>query len=369
VRFDPAASGAASSGREGAAVNGFLNLWNAIGQPITNASGQIINAIQAEIGRPFQLCVIAFLLIQLMIAIWSPNEDAIMHFLRQIGLAAVIFTLITTNASFTYYVSGAAQWLTNTTMQAIGGIFGQGAANVTAATFDTISANCFGLGLKVIKVMPWYSLKVIPLSIVVILYWFATSAAILLMFVAFLIASVSMSFVIAFGPIFISMAFFPYTRRFFDGWVSAVVGAMLTQIFVLALLALFTLSMNQLLQPLINGITGAAAEEGGIIITALQNLCLGAGIAAIFAVLIGFALKLAVTIAGTVGVQMPRVPISSFGRAPGALGGSGGGGGYRGPAGPAGPGAGAGNAGAGGASATGLPSRQYAFNRTVGSAP
>jgi type IV secretion system protein VirB6 len=347
-------------------LNGFANLWNAIGLPIQNASQQIVAALMADVGAPFEACVGAYLLITLLIAMWTPGEESIMHFFRQVGIAAIIFTLITTQATFQYYVSGAAIGLTNATMRAIAGVFGQGNP-VTAASFDGIAVNCFALGLKVIKIMPWFSLKTIPLSIVVVLYWFATSAAIALMFAGFLIANISMSFIIAFGPIFIALAFFPYTRRFFDGWVAAVVGAMLTQIFALALLALFTLTMDNLLQPLLAALTGAAADDG-IIGTAMINLCEGVAIAAIFTLLIGFALWLAVNIAGTVGVQMPRVPISAFSRG-GAGGSSAGSAGAAGAPGSAGPGGGSGPAGVGGASPAGLPPRQYAFSRTVGSAP
>ena len=89
----------------------------------------------------------------------------------------------------------------------------------------------------------------------------------------------------------------------------------------------------------------------------------------VFLLLTGFALMLAKGISGGVAVSMPRVPIASYGR---ALASGGGGGGP--------PGAGiwtdrarwppgGGGSGSPIGAAAGLPPRQYAFNRTVGSAP
>ncbi len=84
-----------------------------------------------------------------------------------------------------------------------------------------------------------------------------------------------MSFIIAFGPLFIAGAFFPYTRRFFDGWVQSLVAAMLTQIFVLALLQLFVAVQS-------NVLTAAANAHGhcgrrGNSVPGVRDLCTASG--------------------------------------------------------------------------------------------
>jgi type IV secretion system protein VirB6 len=347
-------------------MNGFANLWGAIGAPIMNASGQISTALMADVRVPFQACVLAWLIISLMIQFYEPNEQTVLEFLKQVGIAAIILAVATNTANFQYYVTGVATWLVNTITTAIAGAVGQGGAPVTAGSFDTIAVKTFAVGAKVLKLVPWYSFKSIPLGVMVVVYWFLTSAAILAMFIFFLIASISMAFIISFGPVFICLAFFPYTRRFFDGWVSAVAGAILTQIFVLALLALFALALDNLLQPITAAVTGD--DDAGLIITALLELCTTACIALAFCFLVYFSVRLAVTIASTVGVAMPRVPVASFGRplvGGGGGGPPGGGGGFRGPPGPPG---GFGS-GSGGGAVAGLPPRQYAFTRSVGGAP
>ena len=345
----------------------YQNIWAQIGLPITNGSAQIVTGLMAYVGPIFGAGVLAYLLIRLLIEAYTPNEATVLDFFKQIGLAAAIYTLISQQATFNYYVSGAVTGLTTRITAAIQGAFQGAGGAVTAATFDTLTDRSYALALLVYKQADWYD---VSMGVVIGVYDIVTEGVIAAIFGIWFISSVSLSFIIAFGPLFIAGAFFPYTRRFFDGWVAAVVAAMLTQVFVLALLQLFLGIQTNLLTTTANAFTANAVDPGNSV-PGIRNLCTSLGLTFVFFLLTGFALLLAKGISGGVAVSMPRVPIASYGRALASGGGGGGGppgGGYRGPAGPAGPPGGGGSGSPIGAAA-GLPPRQYAFNRTVGSAP
>ncbi len=142
---------------------------------------------------------------------------------------------------------------------------------------------------------------------------------------------------------------------------------MLTQIFVVALLQLFVAVQSNVLTQLAANSTGAPAADAGDSIPGVRDLCTSVGMTLLFCVLTVFALMLAKGISGGVGIALPRVSIAGFGRSLVSGGGS-----SRAVAGATGaPGAsGASGPGGipGGAGTAGLPPRQYAFNRTVGSA-
>jgi type IV secretory pathway VirB6-like protein len=101
---------------------------------------------------------------------------------------------------------------------------------------------------------------------------------------SFFVASISMTFIISFGSLFIAGAFFPYTRRFFDGWAGAVVTAALTQIFVVTLLALFVVVQSNMLAALNDTVTGqATGDNAGVFESAIRDLASALAMAAIFA--------------------------------------------------------------------------------------
>jgi hypothetical protein len=132
----------------------FAFIWTNIAQRIQTATGQVINALLAWVGAPFQLCVVAYLIIILMIAAWSSDETAFQRFFRQIWLAAVIYTLASNATAFDYYVRGLVNGVTTSITTAIAGIFG-GNGSITANSFDNISVKMFAAGLQVMKQLSW----------------------------------------------------------------------------------------------------------------------------------------------------------------------------------------------------------------------
>jgi type IV secretory pathway VirB6-like protein len=130
------------------------------------------------------------------------------------------------------------------------------------------------------------------MGVVIGAYDIATESLIAVIFAIWFVSTISLNFVVAFGPLFIAAAFFPYTRRFFDGWVAAVVAAMLTQIFVVALLGLFLGIQSNALTTTAAAFNAGAADPGNSV-PGIRNLCTSLGATFVFVLLVGFTLLLA----------------------------------------------------------------------------
>jgi hypothetical protein len=106
---------------------------------------------------------------------------------------------------------------------------------------------------------------------------------------------------IAFGPLFIACYFFPFTRRYFDGWLSVVVASILTQIFVVGLLSMFLNVMTQVIRNAAVATGTVAAGQLGSGSTAGQALLLlvATVVCTSFTGLTGFLAYVAAKIAGS----------------------------------------------------------------------
>jgi len=340
----------------------FTALWATLADPVNTASGQMITNLMAIIGAPFEKCVIAYFIISFLIAAYSPDDEAWTNYLRQLGLAAVIYALATNAGTFNYYVTHLVQGMVNSINAAIAGAFNQ--PGINAGAFDRIAIRALSVGLAVFKDLPWYSLKMIPLGMVFVVYWFLAFAAVMIMFFVYLVGYIITAFLIGIGPLFIALYFFPYTRRWFDGWLRNLMTGVLVQVFTAALASMFVYAITALLNQAATGLKGSQAgqTDGGVVVAGIMMLVVTALCCVIFGILSLALARIAASIAGGVhsevtGLARLAQAVRGGGRAlPPPAGGQGGA--------DAGPGGG----GAAGRGATGVPPREYAFNRNVGSA-
>jgi hypothetical protein len=178
----------------------------------------------------------------------------------------------------------------------------------------------------------------------------------------------------AWGPVFISLYFFPFTRIFFDGWLSCVLATVLVQVFTAALAAMFVFVIGLIMNLAATGLADSqlGAANGGIVIGELMMLIATALFCCIFAILAGVLVYVAVRITGGAHAELGRL------QAPSWMPSFGGGDNNPPPpgqpqaqiAGPHHGGAGGGvPPGPGTAGYPASPTRDYAFQRSVGSAP
>ena len=186
--------------------------------------------------------------------------------------------------------------------------FGQGTGPLEADGFDIIGTGHSLLAWRFLK-SPTFSLKAIPLALIVVVYWFLAFAAITVMFSVYLVSYITTSFLIGFGPVFIALYFFPYTRRLFDGWASVVMTGVLVQIFTVGLGAMFIFVLGNIITLQATGLKGSqiAQVDGGIVIGQMMMLVATALVCQIFGIVsvaIGF---IGARIAGGVYSEITRL--------------------------------------------------------------
>lgn len=333
------------------------------------ASAKLVAGLMARIGPWFKLCVGAYLLIVMLIAAWSDDADAIQRMFRSLFLASIVYAIAFNAPTFDYYVTAFVHGTTNSISTATANLFNAG-ATVDANAYDIIGTRSFAIGLAVLKNLPLNPVKSVPLGMCVVVYWFVSYWAIVIMYAVYLVSYVLGDFVMAFGPLFIPLYFFPFTRKYFEGWLSCVLATVLVQIFTAALAAMFIFVIGMILTLAATGLAGSqlAGTNGGVVIGEIMMLVATALFCCIFAILAGVLVYVAIRITGGAHAELGRLRMPSFGGF--------GGGGQPTSAPPAqqqiaGPGSNGngGGIGHGGSAGNSPPPREHAFNRTVSNAP
>jgi type IV secretory pathway VirB6-like protein len=159
-------------------------------------------------------------------------------------------------AAYDQYVVSLAQTIPNEIGVALAG-GGAGGTVTSGAAFDLVWNQAAKAGLMVWAHIPSYSLKGAILTLCVAAYFVVAFAAILAGFIVYLVSAVLLSLLLTVGPLFIALYPFPPVARFFNGWLSATVSAVLTQILAVAVLALLIAgemaTVNRIVQNAGNG--------------------------------------------------------------------------------------------------------------------
>jgi hypothetical protein len=347
----------------------FQFIWTNLAVPVDGAAGQMIPALAALAGPRFQLAVVAYLMATALIAGFSPNNQSIDNYLKQFGTAALIYMLTTEADIYDRWVTEVVHGVVEYTSRAIATPF-HVTAPLNASAFDIIGTRAYSFGLAVLKDLPWYSPKAWALAIVVDIYFYLSFAAIVIMFSVYLVSYVATSIFIGFGPLFIPLYFFPFTRPWFDGWIKQLGTGVLVQIMTVAMGTLFIQVTGTVLNLATTGLKDSALGkvDGGIIIGEMMMLIVTALACLIFGILSLYMLYAAQAIMGGVYSEVSRFNNARMGAGskgqPGSAGAPGGFGV------PVGGGLAGGGFGGSQSGTTPVPSsRVYAFQSPVGAAP
>jgi type IV secretion system protein VirB6 len=339
----------------------FTTIWNILVPPIQSGETAIIAALQAYVTTWFALAVGAYLIAILLMAALNPSEaDATLLF-RKAFLAGVVWSLAATTAGFSTYITGFTNGAVTSVSTAIAGAFG-GTPITSAGAFDSLATQMIAVGGVAMKHVPWYEIvRGIGTFLICDAFIFASLIMIFVMFMVFMLSSIMLGFVAAFGPLFVACYLFPMSRRFFDGWLGTVVTAMVMQVFVVGITTLLSLVVTSIISPMMATMKSGDAAPGGDLFTQLVAVITLLVTVAVFLFLTIYLARLAMSIGGGAHAQFAKLP----GRRPPGGGGSSG----AGSGGGAGGGGGGAAAGAGVAAAgVGAAQRAYAFTRTVGGA-
>ena len=188
----------------------------------------------------------------------------------------------------------------------------------SVASFDALWGRAYAAGLRTWQAAGW-SISVIPIGFMIVVFWFVSLACIGLGYVVWLAAHVILYLAVAIGPLFFVAYLFPPVRGFFERWVGVLVSATVVQILVAVLLSVILAAETQLM---------GGISAGGDPLAAMQMLLVAAILFVFCALLLKEVPGIGTALAGGVHFQAGRFTqavVGLGGRAVGRLGSAGGG--------------------------------------------
>jgi type IV secretory pathway VirB6-like protein len=149
--------------------------------------------------------------------------------------AAVIVAALQSVGIYNQWIGDVAAALPNEIGNAIGGV----GANITnGVAFDRTMNDSFKAGLIVWKHIPAYSFSGAILTLGVLGFWVISMMAVGAAALVYGASTVLLTLLIKLGPLFLAAFAFRQTARIGNGWASAIISAILTQVFSIAILVL-----------------------------------------------------------------------------------------------------------------------------------
>jgi type IV secretion system protein VirB6 len=197
----------------------------------------------------------------------------------------------------------------------IAAVFGGNA--ITTSIFDKAWNMAFVAGLKALKSLSfWDGAAAAGIAVVAVCFLVAAALALAVMFVIWLLSFIFLALLIAVGPLFVGLFFFPLLRGVFDGWLGSVLTNIILQIFVATMLAILLTAEVKALDQIINTHVATAGDEMGQIEVLIGGIILFAICACAAWQLPGLAARIGGGVVTDVGIASRWV----YGAAGGALG-------------------------------------------------
>lgn len=238
--------------------NLFATLYDSVITPTVTAMQAMIGPMSATM-QPIALIGVS---IWLIFAAWDLAAHA--KTVPQIGKEAfrvMMFYSLVWAGPYTQYVSNLfLQAIPNTISAALGG------NGTPAAMLDQLCGQALAQASTVYEALPGFSLKGAILTVAVLLFVVVALVCVAFMFITVNIAAVILVLALVVGPIFLAAATTPFTRRFAAGWLSVLVGGMITQLLGLALIRLLIGSSAVLMNQLVT--TAQATDSNSIMMLA-----------------------------------------------------------------------------------------------------
>ncbi len=176
---------------------------------------------------------------------------------RDLVRAAVVVFLLQSAATYNQYVGNLAVVIPTEVSTALATI-GVNGNVANGAAFDDVWNAAAKAGLTVFEHIPKYSLSSIPLWFAVIVFLAVALVAVGVSFLIYLASTVLLLLLLKTGPLFVALFAFSISAKFASGWVAAVVSAILTQIFTVAILILFIGTEQATVVRITQTVTGGA---------------------------------------------------------------------------------------------------------------
>jgi type IV secretion system protein VirB6 len=217
----------------------FATIFSKIQPPIAGWVDQTINTLASQIKLPLLATFVVFIAGYSLIRTLTPDAHPLSSLERKLLRCAIAFNIATGSAAYHQFVADFAltvlpAWLSAT----LTGGFSSASVQVGAGAFDNIWNSAYIAGSAVEgRLSTWGD---IGLHLLVALYWVVSGAVVAAAFGAWLFAYIAIVLLVGIGPVFVAFLAFPATYGMFSRWIGSLLGAVLLQAFIVALLVLVT---------------------------------------------------------------------------------------------------------------------------------
>jgi len=214
----------------------FTDAFNAIDVPLENGVNGIIEAMLAYVQHPLQVLAVVTIIITLLMTLYGPKSDSMDRLVMvAIGFAFVI-TVLASLDTYNRWIGTPISHMPEDLGNKLIGVIG-GAAVHGGEFFDNIWNKSMQAGLIVYRSLP-DTIRALPLYMAVWAFWALALITIGRAFLIYVVSFVVTKLIISVGPLPLATAPMKRASFLFSGWLSALAGAVLAQILVIALLAL-----------------------------------------------------------------------------------------------------------------------------------
>lgn len=205
-----------------------------------------MTAMMGQMSATMQPIALVAVSIWVCFATWDFAAGA--KTLTEIGREAfrvMMFYMMVRAGSYTQYVSDLfLNAIPNTISASMGG------TGTPAAMLDTLCGQALSQASTVYEAVPAYSFKGALLTIAVMVFVLVALVCVAFMFIVLCVAGLTEVLALVVGPVFLTCATMPWTRKFASGWLAVLVGGCVTQLMGLALIRLLVGSSAALIAQL-----------------------------------------------------------------------------------------------------------------------
>ena len=219
--------------------NVFQTIWSALDVPLEGAVSSAVSSVSAWVSGPFRWWVLVYLICVLAIAACSPSEGDVGAWWRHLWRAVAVYWAVAYSGNFSAIFGNMALTILPQQLgQALSGAT-RGTTPFGVNSFDALFNFVFSSGLQAYNGLPLFSIKAAFLTLFILAFMLLALVAIAEMFLVYLTSHVVVALAIAIGPALAALYMWEMTRRYFFGWMGVVLGAVLTQVLAVGLLAIY----------------------------------------------------------------------------------------------------------------------------------
>lgn len=237
----------------------FADLFQNFDTAFLASVQRIVVAMAAAVRAPLTLAITIYLGATAAMEIYSPGSDPFFMFVRRVMRAVIVLAAVTganyTDTFVNLFMTTLPNELTAAVTQA-------GGAGLAPNAFDKVSSTGFAAGVAIwMASAGFWSTNGIGIVFLVGAYWVLSAICVVVAFLVFIASHILIGLLVCTGPLVICFLLWPRTTRYFDGWVSALLASVFTQVAIVILLTILIDVETLILQQVIATNGGANMNQ------------------------------------------------------------------------------------------------------------